>query len=143
MMTEITGSSMPMDRVITIPPGDGSLLTFSRHGFSAILLYLPDDVRPYFRIDKIQIGDWAVPDPLAGQLIEVDIQIGAWTDVIVRLTNVSDRSRDLHAILWTKYQNGRLEGDAIGWDDEGGMMRFASWLGSDMIFGSARTGQPN
>jgi hypothetical protein len=27
------------DRIITIPPGDGALLTFSRHGFSAILLY--------------------------------------------------------------------------------------------------------
>jgi hypothetical protein len=65
-----------MSERLTIPIGCGASMLFSgsdrgHRAFAAILLQLPDDVSPHFAIDSISIGARELPEPFAGEWIEL------------------------------------------------------------------------
>jgi hypothetical protein len=135
---------LPTDRALTIPQHCGAEVRFRRAdqeiAFNAILVQLPDDVAPYFAIDKILVDGQELPPPLlAGRLFNLTRDVVG--DVTIAVWNTSDEPRDFRAVLWTRYHNGSLIGEAMGWDGDPGLREFAVWLGGDPR--SARRGFPS
>lgn len=142
---QVDSLTFPPDRTLTIPPHGGAEVHFYRaaHGIAinAILVQLPDDVAPYFAIDKIQVGDQELPMLLsAGSLFDLTRDVVG--DVVVTVWNTGDEPRDFRAVLWMRHKGGYLVGEAMGWEGDLGLREFAAWLGGARP-GTARQSSPS